>query len=67
MPSTPQHLISLPNGTLNLPTCCFGRNYYWRRKWQPTPVSFPGESQGQGSLVGCHLRGRKESDTTEAT
>ena len=25
MPSTPQHLISLPNGTLNLPTCCFGK------------------------------------------
>ena len=28
---------------------------HWRRKWQPTPVFFPGESQGQGSLVGCHL------------
>ena len=26
---------------------------YWRRKWQPTPVFLPGESQGQGSLVGC--------------
>ena len=26
---------------------------HWRRKWQPTPVFFPGESQGQGSLVGC--------------
>ena len=26
----------------------------WRRKWQPTPVFFPGESQGRGSLVGCH-------------
>jgi len=39
----------------------------WRRKWQPTPVFLPGESQGQGSLVGCHLRGRTESDTTEAT
>ena len=26
-----------------------------------------GESQGQGSLVGCLLRGRTESDTTEAT
>ena len=38
-----------------------------RRKWQPTPVFLPGESQGQGSLVGCHLWGRPESDTTEAT
>ena len=38
---------------------------YWRRKWQPTPVFLPGESQGWGSLVGCHLWGRTESDTTE--
>ena len=30
---------------------------YWRRKWQPTPVFLPGESQGRGSLVGCHLWG----------
>ena len=40
---------------------------HWRRKWQPTPVLLPGESQGQGSLVGCRLWGRTESDTTEAT
>ena len=38
-----------------------------RRKWQPTPVFLPGESQGQGSLVGCHLWSCTESDTTEAT
>ena len=38
-----------------------------RRKWQPTPVFLPGESQGQGSLVGCRLWGCTESDTTEAT
>ena len=38
----------------------------WRRKWQPTPVFLPGESQGWGSLVGCRLWGRTESDTTEA-
>ena len=25
----------------------------WRRKWQPTPVFLPGESQGRGNLVGC--------------
>ena len=31
---------------------------HWRRKWQPTPVVLPGEFQGQGSLVGCRLRGR---------
>ena len=40
---------------------------HWRRKWQPTPVFLPGESQGQGSLVGCSLWGRTELDTTEAT
>ena len=40
---------------------------HWRRKWQPTPVFLPGESQGWGSLVGCHLWGRTESDMTEAT
>jgi len=40
---------------------------YWRRKWQPTPVFLPGESQGWGSLVGCRLWGRTESDMTEAT
>ena len=40
---------------------------HWRKKWQPTPVFLPGVSQGQGSLVGCHLWGGTESDTTEAT
>ena len=39
----------------------------WRRKWQPTPVFLPGESQGLRSLVGCCLWGRTESDTTEVT
>ena len=24
---------------------------HWRRKWQPTPVFLPGESQGWGTLV----------------
>ena len=40
---------------------------HWRRKWQPTPVFLPGESQGRGSPVGCRLWGPTESDTTEAT
>ena len=26
---------------------------HWRRKWQPTPVFLPGESQRRGSLLGC--------------
>ena len=37
---------------------------HWRRKWQPTPVCLPGESQGRGSLVGCRLWGHTESHTT---
>ena len=32
---------------------------HWRRKWQPTPVFLPGESQGRGSLVGCRLWGHR--------
>ena len=39
---------------------------HWRMKWQPTPVFLPEKSQGRWSLVGCHLWGRTESDTTEA-
>ena len=37
------------------------------KEMQPTPVFLPGESQGRGSLVGCCLWGRTESDRTEAT
>ena len=40
---------------------------HWRRKWQPTPVFLPRESQGQGRLEGCCLCGHTESDTTEVT
>ena len=36
---------------------------HWRRKWQPTPVFLPGESQGRGNLVGCRPWGHTESDT----
>ena len=43
------------------------QNHYisWRRKWQPTPVFFPGESHGRRSLVGYSPQGRKELDMTE--
>ena len=37
----------------------------WRRAWQPTPVSLPGESHGQQSLVGYSPWGHKQLDTTE--
>ena len=36
-----------------------------RRKWQPTPVFFPGKFHGQRSLVGYSPWGPKESDMTE--
>ena len=32
---------------------------HWRRKWQPTVVFLPGESQGRRSLVGCRLWSRR--------
>ena len=35
------------------------------KEMQPTPVFLLGESQGRGSLVGCHLWDRTESDMTE--
>ena len=53
----------LSNFTL---TFHFSLFLHWRRKWQPTPVFLPGESQGRGSLVGCRLWGHTESDMTEA-
>ena len=43
------------------------RKMPWRKKRQPTPVFFPGESHGQRSLAGYSPEGHKESDTTEAT
>ena len=57
--------LSLPS--FWIPYICVSILYWWRRQWHPTPVLLPGESQGWGSLVGCHLWDRTESDTTEAT
>ena len=37
----------------------------WRMKWQPTPVSLPGESHGQRSPVGYSPWGHKELAKTE--
>ena len=41
------------------------RKILCRRKWQPTPVFWPGESHGERSLVGYSPQGCKESDTTD--
>ena len=63
------------NYTEYLVNCCIPETQHckltipkkWRRKWQPTPVFLPGESQGQRSLVGCCIWGLTELDTAEAT
>ena len=40
------------------------REIPWSRKWQPTPIFFPGKTHGQRSLAG-HVHGvAKELDTT---
>ena len=44
---------------------------HWRRKWQPTPMFLPGESQGRGSLdglpsVGSHRVGHDWSSLAAA-
>ena len=36
---------------------------HWRRKWQPTPVFLPGESQGWQSLVGFAISGVAQGQT----
>ena len=56
-----------PMGLLRATSLSLFTFMHWRRKWQPTSVFLPGESQGQGSLVGCRLWGCTESDMTEAT
>ena len=43
------------------------RKISWKRAWQPTPVSLPGESHGQRSLVGYSPWAWKEWNVTEWT
>ena len=43
----------------------WARKISWRRKWQPTLVFLPGESQGQRSLAGHSPWGQEESDMTK--
>ena len=47
--------------------CTLERKQRKTQNYRPTQVFLPGESQGRGSLVGCRLWGRTESDTTEVT
>jgi len=41
--------------------------YPGRKKWQHTPIFFPGESHGQRNVTGYSAWGHKESDMTEVT
>ena len=43
------------------------RKMPWRRAWHPTPVSLPGEPQGQRSLAGCSPWGCRESGMAKHT
>ena len=54
-PGGPQFMGSLRVGQDSATSLSLFTFLHWRRKWQPTPVFLPGESQGWGSLVGCCL------------
>ena len=67
--------LGFPGGSVGKESACtagdvgsflMGRRGPWRRKRQPTPVFFPGESHGQRSLAGYSPPGCKESDRIEA-
>ena len=54
-PGRLQSMGSRRVGHICAPSLSLSTFVHWKRKWQPTPVFLPGESQGRGSLVGCHL------------
>ena len=58
-PGGPKSMGSLRVGQDSVTSLSLFTFLHWRRKWQPTPVFLPGESQGQGSLVGCRLWGHR--------
>ena len=58
-PSRLQSMGSLRVGPDWAPSLSLFTFMHWRRKWQPTPVFLPGESQGWRSLVGCRLWGHR--------
>ena len=57
-PGRPQSMGLLRVGHDRVTSLSLFTFMHWRRKWQPTPVFLPGETQGQGSLVGCCLWGQ---------
>ena len=73
--ASPSVVIGLPRWLMGKESTChaegtgdMGLITGWGRSpggMAPTPVFLPGESQGQSSLVGYTLWGRRELDTTE--
>ena len=71
------HRTGFPSGTSGKESYCQCRRHKrhgfdpwvgkipWRKKWQPTLVFLPTESQGQRALVGSSPWGHKESDMAE--
>ena len=55
-PAWVQPVAVSPSNTLDQPGLVPGC-MHWRRKWQPTPVFLPGESQGRRSLGGLPSMG----------
>ena len=50
---------NLPANAGDLGSIPGSRSLPWRRRWQPTPIFLPGESQGQRSLAGYSPWGHK--------
>ena len=48
-----------PGGLQSMGSQGMGHDWAHMLQWQTTPVLLPGESQGQRSLVGCRLWGRR--------
>ena len=57
----------IAEGWTRLSDFTFTFHFHALEKEMATYPSVLGESQGRGSLVGCHPWGRTESDTTEVT
>ena len=56
--------MGFPGGSAGKESACNVeelRKIPWRREQLPTPVFWPGEPHGQGSLAGCSPQGHKES------
>ena len=69
--TTEGNRLEIPSGKLEISREHFAQRWIQNKgqklQGPTTPVFLPGESQEQGSLVGCRLWGCTESDTTEAT